>query len=147
MNSCDTCVVASRRQFLQTSIGLLVSAAMPLSAQGAERRYAIPAEGAVAVDKENGVLIARVGSNVFAFSLACPHQNTALRWDDKDHQFRCPKHKSQYQPDGAFIAGKATRGLDRFAVRRDGAELAVNLDVLYRQDKEAAEWAGAVATV
>jgi Rieske Fe-S protein len=126
---------------------MLVSAALPLSAQGAERRYAIPADGAVAVDKDNGVLITRAGSSVFAFSLACPHQNTALRWDDSDHLFRCPKHKSQYKPDGEFISGKATRGLDRFAVRREGAELAVNLDVLYRQDKEAAEWSRAVAAV
>jgi Rieske Fe-S protein len=80
---------------------------------------------------------------VIAFSLACPHQNTALRWDAGNRRFQCPKHKSRYKPDGVFIEGRATRGMDRFAVRRDGDTIVVNLDALYREDENAAQWAAA----
>ena len=52
---------------------------------------------------------------VYAFNLSCPHQNTALKWQPDDQRFQCPKHKSRYQPDGTFISGRATRGMDRLA--------------------------------
>lgn len=58
-------------------------------------------------------------------------------------QFQCPKHKSRYRPDGTFIEGRATRGLDRFAIKLEGSQQLVNLDALYREDKNAAEWAAA----
>ena len=95
------------------------------------------------IDKDESVIIARVGDKVYAFSLACPHQNTALRWDGKNARFQCPKHRSRYRPDGAFIDGRATRGMDRFEVKREGQTLAVNLDALYREDENAAQWASA----
>ena len=111
------------------------------------KNYPIPATDAVAIDKDESVIVARAGDRVYAFSLACPHQNTALRWEEKNRRFQCPKHKSRYQPDGVFIEGRATRGLDRFAVRRDGTQLVVDLDRLYREDRNAAEWAAAFVTV
>jgi Rieske Fe-S protein len=77
---------------------------------------------------------------VYAFALSCPHQHTALRWDDSAHEFRCPKHKSRYRPDGTFIEGRATRDMDRLAIRRDGAALVVDVDRLYQQDEHQAEW-------
>lgn len=58
-------------------------------------------------------------------------------------QFQCPKHKSRYRPEGTFIEGRATRGLDRFAIKLEGSQQLVNLDALYREDKNAAEWAAA----
>jgi hypothetical protein len=34
--------------------------------------------------------------------------------------------------------------MDRFAIKRDGANVAVDLDVLYRQDDDRAAWDAAV---
>lgn len=109
------------------------------------KTYPIPAADGVSIDKGESVIIARFRDRAYAFSLACPHQNTALRWEERNKRFQCPKHKSRYQPDGVFIEGRATRGLDRFAVSRDGfsSEMQVNLDALYRQDQHAAQWEAA----
>jgi nitrite reductase/ring-hydroxylating ferredoxin subunit len=112
-----------------------------------ERRYPMPTADGVSIDKDNGVIVARAGTKVFAFSLACPHQNTALRWNADDRQFQCPKHKSRYRADGEFIEGRATRSMDRLAVRRDGPTLVVDIDSLIQQDEHPTEWEAAVVTV
>ena len=114
-----------------------------LAARGSERAYAIPPTDGVAIDKDESVIVARVQSVAYAFSLACPHQNTALRWDDGEKRFQCPKHHSRYEPDGTFIEGRATRSMDRFAVRVDAAKLMVDLDRLYREDEDPALWKAA----
>ena len=44
-------------------------------------------------------------------ALSCPHQNNAVKWVAKDHCFQCTKHDSQYQPDGVYTSGRATRNL------------------------------------
>jgi nitrite reductase/ring-hydroxylating ferredoxin subunit len=105
-----------------------------------EKRYPMPDADGVSIDKDNGVIVARATGKVFAFALACPHQNTALRWNADDRQFQCPKHKSRYRDDGTFIEGRATRNMDRLAVRRDGATLVVDIDNLYQQDEHPKEW-------
>ncbi len=112
-----------------------------------EKRYPLPATDGVSIDRDNSVIIARAGTKVYAFSLACPHQNTALRWNADDRQFQCPKHKSRYRADGEFIEGRATRNMDRLAVRRDGATLVVDIDSLIQQDEHPAEWEAAFVTV
>ncbi|MDB4899383.1 MAG: Rieske [2Fe-2S] iron-sulfur protein, partial [Gemmatimonadetes bacterium] len=112
-----------------------------------EKRYPIPAADGVTIDKDNSVIIARVAGKVIAFSLACPHQNTALRWSDDDHEFQCPKHKSHYRPDGVFIDGRATRDMDRLPIRRDGAVLVVDIDSLIQQDEHPDEWGRAFVAV
>lgn len=158
---CDECPLHSRRDFLRdaaagvaAALGLTGLAASPILAQvepiaalaaaGTERRYAIPATDAVQVDAENDVILARAAGHVYAFALACPHQRTALRWEAANNRFRCPKHKSTFRPDGTFIEGKATRPMDRHAIRRDGDAAVVNLDVVHRFDKAPAEWEAAV---
>ncbi|HEX4932399.1 MAG TPA: Rieske (2Fe-2S) protein [Gemmatimonadaceae bacterium] len=112
-----------------------------------ETAYALPATDGVAIDKTEGVIVARYAGSVYAFALTCPHQNTALRWNEGSHEFQCPRHKSKYRPDGVFISGRATRAMDRFAVRRDGERLVVNLDRLYEQDGDAAGWGSARVAV
>lgn len=112
-----------------------------------EKRYAIPATDGVAIDKDNSVIIARSAGRIYAFSLACPHQNTALRWEADDKQFMCPKHKSHYKADGTFIEGRATRDMDRLAVRKDGQALVVDVDTLYQQDLNLAQWTAAFIPV
>lgn len=161
--SCGSCPIGeavARRDFLRDAIGralLAVGALGLLPSDGSaltmsiargtgartDKAYPLPATDGVAIDKDESVIIARVENRAYAFSLACPHQNTAIRWEASDHRFQCPKHKSRYRPDGVFIEGRATRGLDRFAVRLQGDQLLVNLDALYREDENAAQWAAA----
>jgi Rieske Fe-S protein len=160
--SCPLGDAIERRDFLRegmvralAAIGALGAISSPLAAlplpirfiagvgDRTDKGYPIPSSDGVQIDKDESVIIARADNRVYAFSLACPHQNTAIRWEAADHRFQCPKHKSRYRPDGVFIEGRATRGLDRFAARRDGDTLLVNLDVLYREDKNAAEWTAA----
>jgi len=85
---------------------------------------------------------------MYAFNLSCPHQHTALRWDDADHRFQCPKHHSKYQPDGEFISGRATRNMDRFTIRRDaGNNIVVDVDAMLRSDQDLAAWTAATLKV
>lgn len=162
---CSACPVdPDRRAFLRTAaaalgslgvLGLLPAQALavPVRVMSAlagvpgdardERRYPIPAVDGVSIDRDNGVIVARAGGKVFAFSLACPHQNTALRWNADDRQFQCPKHKSRYRDDGAFIEGRATRNMDRLVVRRESATLVVEIDALIQQDEHPQQWEAA----
>ena len=119
--------------------------ALPAKAgdRASEKRYPLPAADGVTIDKDNSVILARAANKVFAFSLSCPHQNTALRWDNDDHVFMCPKHKSHYKPDGTFIDGRATRDMDRLPIKRDGAQLVVDVDDLIQQDEKQKEWSAA----
>ena len=108
-----------------------------------EKRYPVPAADGVSIDSENSVIIARASGKLYAFSLGCPHRNTALRWEADVHQFMCPKHKSHYRDDGTFIEGRATRDMDRLPIRRDGADLVVDVDTVYQHDENPTEWAAA----
>lgn len=114
-----------------------------------DKAYPIPAADGAQIDKDNATMVTRWQGKVYVFSLACPHQNTALRWSDKDGQFECPKHHSRFDPNGVYVkdSGRATRGLDRFAVRKDGNNVVANLDKLYQQDEDEAVWTTAFVTV
>ena len=166
--ACETCPMGGaieRRAFLRDAMGAAAGVlatlgiaptdaeALPirlisaLSARGDERAYPIPAADGATIDREESLIVVRWQGSVYVFSLACPHQNTALKWEQKDEQFQCPKHHSKYRPDGSFIEGRATRGMDRFAVRQEGEKVVVNLDRLYQQDKDPAEWKAALIQV
>jgi nitrite reductase/ring-hydroxylating ferredoxin subunit len=112
-------------------------------AGGEERRFPLPASDGVTIDREAQVILVRYQGRIWAFNLACPHENTALRWRERDVRFQCPRHESQYRPDGTFIKGRATRNMDRFAVRREGGDLVVDLGRLFRSDQSPQEWAAA----
>ena len=133
-----------RRSFLASALLLPVISGIRISRE--EKAYPIPAGDGVQTDKDQDVIISRTKGRIFAFNLACPHQNTAIRWDNGKTRFQCPKHKSIYTPEGVFVEGRATRGLDRFAVRKDGNSIVVNLDSLFEQDKDADKWAKAFVT-
>ena len=163
--ACAGCpALEGRRQFLRdaalAAVGALAAlggapsraAALPvrlvsaLGHAGSEKMYPIPGGDSVNIDKDESVIVARYHDVVYAFSLACPHQQTALRWLDQDKEFKCPKHNSTFLPDGVYVpdSGRATRGMDRFAVRKDGTNVAVDLDKLYQQDENPAEWKAAM---
>jgi len=167
-DACPGDCILSRREALRLAASaafgaLLASGLPPVAAQALvaaprfvdgrrlatnTKRYPIPAADGVQFDKDAEVILVRRGPHVFAFNLSCPHQNTALKWvEDDGGRFQCPKHKSKYQADGTFISGRATRAMDRLGVAKVGDEIEVNLDVLFKQDKQPTEWAAAVATV
>jgi nitrite reductase/ring-hydroxylating ferredoxin subunit len=155
---------SSRRRFLRdafvATVGALVAAganasearAMPLAftrALGGSRNtksYVIPAADGAQIDKDNDMILARWHDVVYAFNLSCPHQNTALRWEPNDSDFQCPKHHSRFQPDGTYIegSGRATRAMDRLGITRAGANVVVDLDQLYQQDTDEAQWTAAI---
>jgi nitrite reductase/ring-hydroxylating ferredoxin subunit len=160
-DACDACPLVERRSFLRdtaitvTAIfaGLGVPAGRaaalgwrlvrPLASRGDEHTYPIPAADGASIDKDNQIIVVRWQQKAYAFNLSCPHQNTALHWHPEDQQFQCPKHHSHYQPDGVFISGRATRGMDRFGLRRDGDNMVVDVDKFFRQDENTAEWTAA----
>lgn len=157
--SCDG--GCGRRDFIRGGVSLLALATLlapsakamsvrfvsSLARRGTSITYPLPATDGVTIDRDQDVILARAGSEVFAFSLTCPHQNTALRWQAKAGEFQCPKHKSRYRPDGVFIAGRATRAMDRFAIQKEGENVVVDVDRLFRADDQPAEWSAAVVKV
>lgn len=163
--SCDSCPGPDRRAFLReaalAAAGVLLAlglspseaAALPLSlgrpatTAGDEHGYPVPAEDGATIDKDNQVILVRYQGSAYAFALSCPHQNTALHWLGDEGRFQCPKHKSKYRPDGSFISGRATRGMDRFAIRRDGSNLVVDLARLFKQDADPEGWKTAVVAL
>ena len=165
-DQCNSCPIASttRRAFVRDAMigvaGALATlgisgsaAALPVSMIEALARtdekitYPIPASDGVRIDKKNEVILVRWQNTVYAFNLSCPHQRTALRWNDAAKEFQCPKHKSKYTPSGGFISGRATRGMDRFAIQRQGASVIVNVDELFEEDENEAEWKAAFVKV
>ena len=159
---CDGCDRTSRRQFLgQISTAALAAAiaaeltitdaaALPgTESAGAQthpdqRTYPLPATDGATIDRDAQIIVVRHQNRIFAFGLACPHENTALRWRQQDNRFQCPRHESKYQPDGTFISGRATRNMDRFAVRRAGDSIIVDLNEWFRSDQQAPQWNAAV---
>jgi nitrite reductase/ring-hydroxylating ferredoxin subunit len=149
--------VPGRRLFLKQTVGSAVAAlaiGFPLlgvveasDTSGTERRYPIPAADGASIDRSHQVILVRSRSQVFAFALSCPHQNTALKWLPKDGRFQCPKHESRYKPDGTFIDGRATRNMDRFAIRLDAGSVVVDLSKWFQSDRDPHGWASAVVGV
>ena len=161
---CDGCPPEGRRDFLKDSLATVAAALMTIAAApldalaipiragaairiwGNERSYPVPAADGAVIDKENEVILVRYAGAAYAFALSCPHQNTALKWDERDHAFQCPKHHSKFQPDGAYIpgSGRATRNMDRYAIQVQSNGVIVDLDKVYEEDSDGTQWAAAV---
>lgn len=159
---CAGCVLMDRRSFVRTAVFLtagaaaLVSTAQPALALPSvtgtrrspeEKTFPLPTVDGAQIDKDLDLILSRVQGKVFAFSLACPHQNTAIRWEADRQRFQCPKHHSIYTPEGIFVEGRATRGLDRFVVRKDGNSIVVDLDSLLQEDEDGEKWKNAFVTI
>ena len=145
--------MAERRIFLKQVGAVLSLAALPVAfgdavaAAGSEFRYPVPATDGVTIDRKNQVIVVRYQQHLYAFNLACPHENTALKWLPKDFRFQCPKHESRYQPNGTFIDGRATRNMDRLGVRLDDTMLVVDVNKFYKSDKDTAGWIAATVAL
>lgn len=143
--------MSDRREFLLRAGGcfLLGFAGLPVFEVDAiggatEKRFALPAADSVNIDRGSQTILVRYQGSIYAFALACPHEHAAVKWLSKDHRFQCSKHDSQYQPNGTYTAGKATRNLDRFAIRREDAVIVVDLTHWFESDKNPSGWASAV---
>jgi nitrite reductase/ring-hydroxylating ferredoxin subunit len=161
-DDCASCTLHDRRGFLRDAVAAAVAAlgavgvrpaiaaALPvhwvsaLVAAGAGPTYPVPPTDGVQIDRDNQVILVRWQNAVYAFNLSCPHQNTALRWDEADARFQCPKHHSKYQPDGTFISGRATRNMDRLSLQRDASTIVVDVDTMHKSNEDQAGWAAAV---
>ena len=159
-DACDGCGAwgASRRDFLRAgalALALLGGSRLPLAAatRGTVLRFAagrprddgtvtyeIPDADGATIDRGNQMILVRWEDRVYAFALSCPHQRTALRWEEDDRRFQCPKHHSKYQPDGTFISGRATRGMDRYPIRLEQGKIVVDTGSLYHNDEDSAGW-------
>ena len=163
IQACDQCELSlDRRRFLQgigfASIAVLVGLGVPHNVALAmtpvpayARRmlagnptYPIPAADGVQIDRDQEVILVRWQGAIYAFNLSCPHQRTALRWNEGAAQFQCPKHHSKYRPDGTFVSGRATRGMDRFSVTRTGEDLLVDVGAMHKEDQDQPGWDAAV---
>jgi nitrite reductase/ring-hydroxylating ferredoxin subunit len=159
---CANCTLHDRRRFLRdaaaaamAALGAVgvrptIAAALPihwvsaLVRAGTGQTYPVPSTDGVQIDRDNQVILVRWQNAVYAFNLSCPHQNTALRWDEADARFQCPKHHSKYQPDGTFISGRATRNMDRLSIQRDASTIVVDVDTMHKSNEDQAAWAAAV---
>jgi Rieske Fe-S protein len=156
---CAACAGAdSRRDFLKRAAFVVSSAvvgvagvpgvasALPLSAgapvgvSGSELTYPIPAADGATIDRDNGVIIVRYQGRLFAFNLSCPHENAAVRWKAAVNRFECSRHDSRYEPDGTYMSGRATRNMDRFALKRSGDTIVVDVSKLIQADTSKAQW-------
>ena len=116
----------------------------PSAASGAELTFPIPPADGATVDRDNGVIIVRYQGKVFAFNLSCPHENAAVRWKAAVNRFECSRHDSRYEPNGTYTSGRATRNMDRFALRRNGDTVVVDVSRLIQSDTSKAQWDAAV---
>jgi Rieske Fe-S protein len=158
---CPGCGDASRRLLLGQMSGAVLAAlvgvplmarhagAVPVAEAGgaqtgpAEWTYPVPAADGVAIDRDAQIILVRFQQHAYAFNLACPHENTALRWRAQEGRFQCPRHESKYGQDGVFLSGRATRNMDRLAIQRTAKGLAVDVNRLFRSDQQASDWAAA----
>ena len=156
---CASCgSLASRRDFLREAASLVACAVIgpidalrfPIGTTAAlrlldqEAAYPIPPQDGATIDRDHEVILVRYQDRVYAFGLSCPHQRTPLRWQEDQQRFQCPKHKSTFQLDGAFVSGRATRSLDRHPLRREGDTVVVDLSALLQEDKDRERWVDAV---
>jgi len=78
----------------------------------------LPPPGGAPVNVPMGrFMLATTEQGALALHKACTHLDCLCDWDDQSHQFICPCHGSRFAADGTYLAGPATRSLDRFVVQ------------------------------
>jgi nitrite reductase/ring-hydroxylating ferredoxin subunit len=116
-----------------------------LGSAGGWRQYQVPTSDGVYVDSANDLLLARAGGSVYALSARCTHRGSArVAWQQSAGRFQCPKHKAIFSRDGVLQSGKPSRSLDRFAIRRNGMAIDVDLTTVFQEDLDPAAWEAAL---
>jgi nitrite reductase/ring-hydroxylating ferredoxin subunit len=165
-DSCATACPIGRAQFLRstalTALASVAGAALfadpafaqsvdsiaPTRTQGKILTYAFPAKEGALIDADNGVILARVKSTLYALSIRCPHRAlTSVEWLPDTKEFRCPKHDAHFQSDGELIEGRPDRGLDRYAARRVGQNIVVDTASIFQEDTAREAWSRAIVAL
>jgi nitrite reductase/ring-hydroxylating ferredoxin subunit len=164
-DDCNDCTLHDRRSFLTKTLAAVAvaSALLPGVVRAEEMvgfvihkasrrsdgtaKYPVPAADGATIDADNEVILVRTGGKVIAFALSCPHQRAMLKIKGGDTAFLCPKHKSEYKIDGEYIRGRATRSMDRRAIKKEGTDVIVDLESVIKSDEDAAGWAAASVPV
>ena len=73
--------------------------------------------------KDNAWIVKDGGQGVTAFAPLCTHLGCAYHWDAKQDVFACPCHGSTFSKTGEVLGGPATRPLDRYVTKIEGARL------------------------
>ena len=164
-DDCNDCTLHDRRSFLTKTMAAVAvaSALLPGVVRAdemvgyvitkAKRRpdgtvkYPVPAADGATIDTDNEVILVRTSGKVIAFALSCPHQRAMLKIKGGDTAFLCPKHKSEYKIDGEYIRGRATRSMDRRAIKKEGTDIVVDIESVIKSDEDAAGWAAATISV
>jgi len=164
-DDCNDCTLHDRRSFLTKTMAAVAvaSALLPGVVRAdemvgyvitkAKRRsdgtvkYPVPAADGATIDTDNEVILVRTSGKVIAFALSCPHQRAMLKIKGGDTAFLCPKHKSEYKIDGEYIRGRATRSMDRRAIKKEGTDIVVDIESVIKSDEDAAGWAAATLSV
>lgn len=129
------------------ALASLVTAITPTRKAGPLRAYAIPSADAVMVDDGNDVIIARYRGNIYAFSRRCPHKGARLVWHESEDRIFCPRHKARFTSGGDHASGRRSRNLDRYGLRRQGSEIIVDTDTIYREDENPERWRSALVAI
>ncbi len=149
----------TRRDFLRdglmavAALSAIVGGAAPLHAMTREYlegmasagtvTFPVPAADGATIDRANRLILIRYRGMVYACALECPHKGTMVQWEPQNARFYCPKHKSTFHPEGTRIQGKAPRGLDRYKVTLQGANVLVDTSAPIDGEANAAGWAAA----
>jgi nitrite reductase/ring-hydroxylating ferredoxin subunit len=165
-DACAACLKAdvdsTRREFVRNSVAAVAAligagaiapahlAGLPVHfgesrTGGTALTYPLPSSDGVTVDRDNELILVRWQERLYAFALSCPHQRSMLKWRDQERRFQCTKHKSKYTPEGTFISGRATRGMDRYPLRVEGGTVHVDTTRRIEQDTDSAAWNAASA--
>ena len=81
-------------------------------------------------------LVRKTSGELVAYDPRCTHALCAYAWDGGTARFRCKCHDGQFALDGAVLAGKPTRPLDRLPVTVTGTALEVEVPGNFVTPKE-----------
>lgn len=140
-------MASNRRQFLRRAWGvgatMLGAAATwttwealrPLAARatGGKIRVGNAANfktGTAAYIPAGRLYVVNAKDQYFALSQKCPHLGCRVPFCESSGRFECSCHGSIFNLAGEYQAGPAPRGLDRYAMVAEGAELVVDTGTL-----------------
>lgn len=78
------------------------------------------------ISEKSTAWVVKLGeSEVAAYRPQCTHLGCAYHYDDKDGEFVCPCHSSNFSLEGQVLSGPAPRPLDRYSVRIEGTKVLI----------------------
>lgn len=88
------------------------------------------ADGTATYFPEGRLYVVNAGGHLFALSQKCPHLGCRVPFCESSGRFECPCHGSVFDLAGEYIKGPSPRGMDRYEVKVEGADLVADASVL-----------------